>query len=85
MTGTGECAIARATISSLNAQRSYRSATASDDDDIDTANPTDRSETASDVERCAIALNPRRANHDVHVAVPAAEHVDDVSNRGSLE
>ena len=86
MTGTGDAAMARATISSLNAHRSsIDPPPRPDDDDVDARQPADGAEAAGDLERRALALHPRRANDEMRVRIAAAEHLDDVANRRAVE
>ena len=86
MTGTGQSAIARATISSLNAQRSsIEPPPRADDDDVHAGDAADGPQAAGDLERRAFALHARRPNHDLHVRVPASQHVDDVADGGAVE
>ncbi len=84
--GTGQPAIARATTSSLKAQRS--SIEPPPRPTMTTSTPLhlgDRPEPARDVERRAVALHARRPNHDVRVGVAAAQHLDDVAHGGAVE
>ena len=62
-----------------------RSAASSDEDHVDALDLGDRSEAACNVERGAVALHARRANHEVRVRVAAAQDVDDVADRGAVE
>ena len=86
MTGTGDPAIARATISSLNAQRS--SIDPPPRPTMMTSTPGSRPmarRRAGDFERRAVSLHSGRTNDEMRVGVPPAEHVDDVANRSAFE
>ena len=66
MTGTGARAMARATISSLNAQRSsIEPPPRADDDHVDARHAADLPQAAGDFERRLLALHARRADHEV--------------------
>jgi hypothetical protein len=68
MTGTGQEAIARATASSLKAQKIFhRAATAPDDHDVDAGHAADGSDGLRNIERGSVALHARRPDHDLRV------------------
>ena len=86
ITGTGQRPMARATISSLNAQRSSidppprtRSTTSTPG-----TRPTAPSARAT-ILRGALALDARRPNHDVRLGIAAVQHREDVANRRAVE
>ena len=86
MTGTGDAAIARATTSSLKAQRS--SIDPPPRPTMMTSTPGTRPIAFSPramSSAALFALNPRRPDHDLRVRVPAAEHLDDVADRRAFE
>ena len=83
MTGTGARAIARATISSLNAQILDGSA-AAPDDDVDAGHPAELAETARDPSDASSPCT-RRADDQVEVPVAAAEDLDDVADGGAVQ
>ena len=78
--------MARATISSLNAQRS--SIDPPPRPTMTTSTPGTRPiarSAARDLERRALALHARGADDEVRVRVAPAEHLDDVADRGAVE
>ena len=73
MTGTGDAAIARATISSLNARRSSSEpAAASRDHDLHARDLDDRAQRLRQVGRRAVPLDARRTDHEMRVRMRGA-------------
>jgi hypothetical protein len=62
-----------------------RSATSSHDHRVHARDPADGADPARDVERGAVALNARRPDDQVQVAVARVQDLDDVADRGSVE
>ena len=86
ITGTGHAAIARATTSSLKAQRS--SSDPPPRPTITTSTPGDAGDArdgAGDLGRRALALHARRADDDVGWRAPRAQHAQHVAHGRALE
>ena len=86
MTGTGQAAMARATISSLNAHRS--SIDPPPRPTMTTSTPStarDHLQAARDVLRGTLALDARRTDHDVRLRVALGQHRQDVADRRAVE
>src|SRR4029077_17817230 len=62
-----------------------RAAATTDDDHVDARDACDLPEAARNLRSGILALDPRRADHEVHVRIATPQYLDDVANRGAVE